>query len=442
MGNGARTTLRTLNRIFAVLFCLSITSIGVAQYRALILLDSRAAGPQIPSAIDSHPLWVMWPDREAKEVLWPAVSIATGVHWRVTESDLTIRRNERGDLELANHPLLATRGIPLEVANNLGPVKFVLERTRDETYSRRAASLAIAPASAKIPQRQTDSKLGNDEILVAEAKSWDDVARLRAWLKGPVVVLEWRESLDAGLSHLWNLPKPESPVVPVGKWSRRAGVLELREVGQFVANPGAFRSESVPSNTTAAQLGQFVSLSGFVLALVALAWIVTNGVAIHAIREELRLTPARPALEAGLLIIPSIVLSGGLAAYLGEMAALSFAPICLGLLFALLQVLKRWDALDARAIIATITAASLAWVEPNQTPFQTFFAQPFRPLSGLYIGLLLSAGIAMIRFSKGGWLPRVLVCAVFGIAILGRRWVGGEGLLWMIPVASIAVAEN
>jgi hypothetical protein len=415
------------------------------DFRALILIDSAAAGPLIPKEIDDHELWVRWPERERPEVLWPVLAINSGKFWRITESDLSTVIPVDGSPYFVNYDKLISRGVPIEIAAQTNNRPLALLTLNSYAFPKRATVLAMSPQYNRITVATELAATTPNPFFVAEARNWDEVALIRKRVGGHVLVLEWRTSVESGLSHLWQIPSETGGMVPVGLRSRIPGQLELTEVLPYGLGSKAFDFAPVSRATSPARWESWRKSSSWLIAGLIVSWTVlilwhAVGISQESVPEWMRRFPV-----AAVCLFPSTVLSGQIGRVLGPEVGYSLillAWICCIVATIGLERFFRTDAL----IWALFCTSIAGLTEPNWTPFGTTLEISPRSLSGVWVGIWFSAllGIcATVRtHPKHTWLIRLSMIAFAVLAYTTSPWGSGHPLVPLLPLLAVVIAER
>lgn len=435
----------------AIVFVLSQVC-GAEQASVLVFIKTQYAGPAIPDQIDDHPLWVKWPQREAREVLWPVLSVTTGQHWRITESDLTISSVD-GKWAYESHISFVNRGIAIRLQSNLDGREFTVLGNPQEGASRIALIAGISPKSSNVSVISGAQPLQDNNLYVTEVRSWDEVAAIRRRTNGRILVLEWPEETTKQLTHFWLMGEGWKSGVPKSNDFRTNGTLALTEIGRLLATPEEFKFSSINRGEVGRRWGGEAQENA--LGLVALAVLLAGVLAIATwnIAQERNPPWVRTGLDSLLLLPSCFALSGVAARYLGpELMWLSIPPLLIVLLLAangIGRLLGREDgAVSQVAILSGINVCALAFGEPSWSPLSSVFVETDRPMSGLWVGCwLLSliglAGVSSEKPTKWTWAVRFILLGLFLAGLTGQFWWGAAGLVILsAPVWAVMVSER
>jgi len=418
----------------------------------LVFIKTKYAGPTIPEQIDDHSLWVKWPQREARDVLWPVLSVTTGQDWRITESELTVSSIDTNWV-FAEHVSFVNRGIAIQLQQNLDGRHFEVLGNPAGGASRLALIAAISPKSDLVKVLSPTQRLEENGLYVTEARHWDEVAAVRKRTKGRILVLEWSDEPARMLSHVWLLGEGWPIGTPRSNKFRVTGTLALTEIGKLLAVPKRFTFTSLNRGEVARRWGGESPGISFGLCVVAAFFAVILGIATWCVSQERNSALARAGLDALLVLPACLSISGAAARYLGpELLWLCVPPlivilVLLGQLIGKLVLVSK-GAISQISVLFGINVVALSLGEPSWSALSSVFQETDRPLSGMWVGawLLSLIGIASISAGKPtlwAWGSRLLLAAAFGISLVNPGWCAAAGIVVLCaPFWAVIVGER
>lgn len=216
--------------VVAVLF-LFLTHLANAA-DVLVLIDSKDAGPRVPTAAYIHPTWILWPAASDAAGTNRLMSIPTGIDWHAQPGDDLFDV----DLRPVNAASLARRGyFEATRGKSLTPVT-----DRDGRVSLPTLQASLTqPNPVKPVSYGGPLPAGLLVVTVKGPRAWDDMADIARRAGGRVLVVELPQRDQPPWTRMWlkgqGWPENALPELPS---TGIPGLLPAREVVSFLKDGG------------------------------------------------------------------------------------------------------------------------------------------------------------------------------------------------------------
>ena len=246
-----------------VLVWLFGTATALSKPVLLVLISPDRAGPRIDEADYVHQLWIRWPDQFDRQAVTLLKSLATGIKWYgpATEANSGKRVSESR----------------LQALNRIGAMVLIPDRGPPPT-----ASLFIANRLTFKPIRIRSLKdsYSSNAIVIAEARSWDEVVAWSRTIGNRTLLIEYPPRTGSFWSRMWLYGDHWPEGVPRVRGIDIPGLIPSTEAITLLSNPESLIWGRVEAGWTGAnrwlivRQGTWKFLSGFIVVLIGvmLGW--------------------------------------------------------------------------------------------------------------------------------------------------------------------------
>ncbi|MDX2066643.1 MAG: hypothetical protein SFX74_12970 [Fimbriimonadaceae bacterium] len=470
----------------------------IGRANVIVFIDTRAAGPAVPRAIDDHPTWMVWPYRGESAALGPAISVATGFDYRVSETDVAIRGLERHRWRHRNFVELSRRGIAIRddgtgIGDGMRPLEDAIG-----AIGREAGVASLRADGADFESVPWNARLERDRLYVFSAHHWDEVRQIEGRDRGRLLVIEWVPDPKARAGHFWLMGKDWPEGTPVSREWGTVGAVALRESVRLIQRPEQFRwTRANPYESPRRWIDHEPMLRAVGFGMLVVLGFVVFVTAVAIGREEGSSLLTR-GMDAAMLLPGGVALAGRVSRGLGpESIAVTWLGCWLALIGLTYGVQAVWRARERRrarsessvapadgdvvggaadgesvmgaasigvgsigvgsvggelnaGLPALLSALVVAISNPAYLPFSSVFAEVSRPVSGVWAGVLFSQlviGFSLLTSAPGAgtWVVRGVAVALFATTLNGALggWWGRIGLgIAVLPLWALLMAER
>jgi hypothetical protein len=443
-------------KALGLLLLLCLATLGMAQGNpTLVLIQPFRAGPDVDIHMYVHPQWIQWPAPATEAGLNRLHSLVTGMDWQSRDTDFTIAAAGDG-FRVRNYEVLKSRGHFEARRRTLGGTGTALVASGEGSASPASIVLAVEEGSPVVGSVTAAGLWPKGELLVFEARSWNEIVELTRSTQGRTLVLEFPPLAGQSWSRFWRFGQGWPEGIPVDPDSNVPGLCPARSAAKLLLDPKAFRWQKDDTGEWggANRWFEHVQQTGKVVLglLVALAAaIFVYGVYLMTTERRQRLTSL---LVQGALVVPAALVLGGNGTRLfgigGWFVWVGMAVGWLGITAILLGIAQRRLLPRAHPLlaVAAVSFASLSLADPTWSILSPHFGESGQSLSPLvlvaWFGSLVLL-LASLRDARLGseWAVRAVAAACLGWGLLARPWWGGQNSAFLVlPLLAWLVAEG
>lgn len=203
----------------------------------LILIPARDAGPTVPLANYSHPIWILWSKPAGPDQSNRLLSLPSGVDWQAIAptNDFQVDANRA---RWMSAPAWEKMGFFKAARKFVGSRTIFAYRKKGEAVP--PSTLLAASAFPTTPLVTTDGRWPSNAFVVATVSgptAWDEKAKLAAKAEGRVMVVEIPDDPSAMWTRIWLEGKGWPDGVPTLSSSRVPGLVRSREAMRIFIDP-------------------------------------------------------------------------------------------------------------------------------------------------------------------------------------------------------------